>query len=114
MANDVQGSHEVIGDSKWYQCTLKEACVQDALNNYLCDYPYLDGYSPSQIDVKVHQAFNELNVNVSSYPHLHRWYKHVVSFSEQERASFRAEQGKILPRCACKASGDSKNDRQVR
>ncbi|XP_076244196.1 valyl-tRNA synthetase [Calliopsis andreniformis] len=109
--NDTQNSNDVIGDNKWYQCTLNETCVQDAMNNYLGDHPYLDGYSPSQIDVKVHQTFNKLNVNVSSYPHLRRWYKHILSYSEQERASFRAEEGKILPQCTCKIV-DNRNSKK--
>lgn len=103
----------MVGDNDWYQCAVKETCVQDALNTYLGDYPYLDGYSPSQIDVKVHRAFNGSNVNVASYSHLHRWHKHIASYGEQERSSFRAEQGEILPRCACKVHEKSAGRKQV-
>ncbi|XP_076647855.1 valyl-tRNA synthetase isoform X2 [Halictus rubicundus] len=92
----------VISDhDEWCKCTLNETCVQDALNNYLNDYPYLDGYTPSQTDAKVYQTFVELNVNVASYTHLYRWYRHIASYSREERSAFRPEQGKVLPECAC-------------
>ncbi|XP_076670453.1 valyl-tRNA synthetase isoform X1 [Andrena cerasifolii] len=105
-------SNDMVGDNEWYQCAVKETCVQDALNTYLGDYPYLDGYSPSQIDVKVHRAFSGSDVNVATYSHLHRWHKHIASYGEQERSSFRAEQGEILPRCACKVHEKSAGRKQ--
>lgn len=103
----------MIGDNDWYQNTLKENCVQDALNNYLADYPYLDGYNPSQIDTKVHQYFTRLGTDLRNYPHLHRWYKHVASYSEQERSMFRVEEGKILPQCGCKIHDHNNSRKQV-
>ncbi|XP_043252604.1 valine--tRNA ligase isoform X2 [Colletes gigas] len=99
---DVQGDGNTLDDNEWYKSTLKETCVQDALNNYLSDYSYLEGYSPSQTDAKVYQTFVELNVDVTSYPYLHRWYKHVASYSKQEQSVFQAERGKMLLECACK------------
>ncbi|KZC14461.1 PREDICTED: valine--tRNA ligase [Dufourea novaeangliae] len=117
--NDVQltnhnalNSTSMVGDNEWYQCTLKETCVQEALNNYLSDYPYLDGYTPSQIDANVYQAFVELNVNISSYSHLHRWYTHIASYSQEEQSVFRAEQGKILPQCACKVHSNRNSNKK--
>ena len=99
---------------EWYQCAVKEACVQDALNTYLGDYPYLDGYSPSQIDVKVHRAFNGSNVNVASYsalaPLAQNTSRRTASKSDPRSARSR---GKILPRCACKVHEKSAGRKQV-
>lgn len=100
--NDESLAYPTDQDEWCDECTLKESCVQDALNNYLNDYPYLDGYTPSQTDAKVYQTLVQLNVNVASYAHLNRWYRHVASYSRQERSAFRPEQGKLLPKCACK------------
>ena len=90
-----------------------EDCVQDALNNYLADYPYLDGYSPSQIDTKVYQNFTVLGFNLTNYPHLRRWYKHMASYTEQEQSIFRAEEGKILSQCGCKVHDHNNSRKQV-
>lgn len=103
----------MVGDKKWYHKTLKERCVQEALNNYLGDYAYLDGYNPSQIDVKVYQTFIKLDVDFIKYPHLQRWYKHIASFSAQEQSAFRVEQGKILPQCSCKVHNHNNRIKKV-
>ncbi|XP_034193074.1 valyl-tRNA synthetase [Osmia lignaria lignaria] len=108
-----QYDNNVVGDKKWYHKTLKERCVQEALNNYLGDYAYLDGYNPSQIDVKVYQTFVKLDVDFIKYPHLQRWYKHIASFSAQEQSAFRVEQGKILPQCSCKIHDHNNRIKQV-
>lgn len=92
----------MIGDYKWYQSTLNETCIQDALNNYLEDYPYLDGYTPSQADVKIYNILNSLDVQFTNYPHLYRWYNHMETFNEHEKAVFRIEQNTMLPQCTCK------------
>ncbi|XP_017879965.1 valine--tRNA ligase [Ceratina calcarata] len=88
-----------MGDANWYQNTLKETCVQEALNSYLAEYSYLDEYGPSQIDSKVYRTFTILNTDLTKYVHLYRWYKHIASFSEQEQSAFRMEKGRILPLC---------------
>lgn len=98
----LQTNDIVIGDNDWYQSTLREKCVQEALNNYLADYPYLDGYNPSQIDTKVYQIFIKLDNDFTNYPHLRRWYKHIASYNNQEKSMFHAEKGKILSQCGCK------------
>ncbi|XP_031849268.2 valyl-tRNA synthetase [Nomia melanderi] len=111
--NNVENSRHMLDDNEWYKCTLRETCVQDALNNYLTDYPYIGGYTASQIDAKVYQAFAELDVDVARYPHLHRWYRHIASYSEQEQSSFRVEQREILPRCACTIRGSRDSDKRL-
>ncbi|CAK9815121.1 Valine--tRNA ligase [Anthophora plagiata] len=110
--NDIQDDN-LVGAGNWYENTLKETCVQEALNNYLEDYPYLDGYSPSQIDVKIYQTFVKLNTNFMNYPHLYRWYRHVGSYNEQEQSAFRVEKGKILPQCDCKTHDHNNRKNQL-
>ncbi|RLU15419.1 hypothetical protein DMN91_012413 [Ooceraea biroi] len=90
----------VVGDNKWYQSTLNEPCVQEALNNYLANYSYLDGYTPSQQDATVYQLLEELDVNFANYPHLKRWYRHIGTFTDKDKAALRAEQNKIIPQLA--------------
>lgn len=90
----------MVGDGKWYQWTLNELCVQEALNNYLADYPYLDGYTPSQLDSSVYQSLKELNIDFARHLHIQRWYDHVATFTDEEKAMFRAEQNKIIPKLA--------------
>lgn len=90
----------MVGDGKWYQCTLNESCVQEALNNYLADYPYLDGYTPSQLDSSVHRSLKELNIDFARCLHIKRWYDHIATFTDGEKAAFRAEQNKIKPKLA--------------
>ncbi|KAL6254260.1 hypothetical protein P5V15_014875 [Pogonomyrmex californicus] len=92
----------VIGDGKWYQWALNELCVQEALNNYLADYPYLNGYTPSQLDAMVHQSLKELSIDFANHLHIKRWYNHLATFTDEEKATFCAEQNKIIPKFAYK------------
>ncbi|XP_014607810.1 PREDICTED: valine--tRNA ligase [Polistes canadensis] len=103
----------MIGDNNWYQSTLNEKCIQDALNHYLEDYPYLDGYTPSQADVKTYNIFNSIDVQFSNYPHLYRWYNHMETFNEHEKAAFRIEQNTMLPQCTCEDHKNSNNNSQL-
>lgn len=91
----------MVGDGGWYQSTLSESCVQKALNSYLADYPYLDGYTPSQLDSSVHRSLTELNVDLARHPHVKRWYDHIATFTDGEKAVFRAEQNRMIPKLAC-------------
>lgn len=91
---------DMVGDGEWYQSTLNETCVQEALNNYLVDYPYLDGYTPSQLDSSVHRSLKKLNIDLARHPYIKRWYDHIGTFTDEEKAVFRAEQNKIIPKLA--------------
>lgn len=103
----------MVGDSQWYQWALNEPCVQEALNNYLADYPYLDGYTPSQLDSTVHQSLKELNTNFSNHLHLTRWYNHFATFTVKEKAVLRVEQNKIIPQLTYKCRQNSSDTFQV-
>jgi len=57
------------------------------LNKYLENYSYVDGYEPSQEDVSSFFSVG-WEPDVKKYPHANRWYKHIQSFSDSERALF--------------------------
>ncbi|XP_012257188.2 valine--tRNA ligase isoform X1 [Athalia rosae] len=94
--SDVSNATEVIGDRRWCEHALNETCVQDALNNFLADYPYLAGYTPSQADVKTHEALKSLRINFTHRQHLLRWFKHIESYDRRERSSFRVDPGETF------------------
>ncbi|XP_011864284.1 PREDICTED: valine--tRNA ligase [Vollenhovia emeryi] len=98
--NDTKYNSNMVGGGEWYQSALNELCVQEALNNYLADYPYLDGYTPSQLDSSVHQSFKQLNIDLTRHLHIKRWYDHVATFTDEEKAVFRAEQNEMIPKLA--------------
>lgn len=90
--------------------------MQKALNSYLADYPYLDGYTPSQLDSSVHRSLMKSNVDLAMHPHVKRWCNHIATFTDEERAAFRPEQSKIIPKLACVEEhqrADSNNSFQV-
>jgi len=57
------------------------------LNKHLEAYSYVDGYIPTQGD---NETFEALNVppNATQFPHLARYYKHLKSYSAEERKHF--------------------------
>ncbi|KAL6072991.1 Elongation factor 1-beta, variant 3 [Balamuthia mandrillaris] len=61
-------------------------------NGHLADKSYINGFLPSQDDVKI---FNEVSKALPQGPeekfvHAYRWFKHIKSFSEEEKAAFGA------------------------
>ena len=66
------------------------------LNNFLADNSYLSGYTPSQADVSVWNAFNG-KAPTGNVPHVQRWYRHIASFTQQERSAWG---GQALPQVA--------------
>ncbi|XP_015600772.1 valine--tRNA ligase isoform X1 [Cephus cinctus] len=93
---------EVVGSDNWYLSTLNENCVQDALDSYLAEYPYIDGYTVSQADLKVYSAISALRIDFNHRPHLRRWLYHIKSFNVHEKSVFRSEHGQILSQCTFK------------
>lgn len=80
--------------------------MQEALNNYLADYPYLDGYTPSQLDSMVYRSLKGSDINFANRLYLERWYNHIATFTDEEKAVLRAEQNKIIPQLAYKHKED--------
>lgn len=58
------------------------------LNTFLEGASYIEGYLPSQADVEVFAAIGETKVD--AFPHIARWYKHIASYTEEERKAFPA------------------------
>uniref|UniRef100_A0A6G1SFC4 Elongation factor 1-beta n=1 Tax=Aceria tosichella TaxID=561515 RepID=A0A6G1SFC4_9ACAR len=57
-----------------------------ALNEKLADFPYVSGYTASQADV---EQLKQLPAEVDKkYVHVHRWSKHMASFTEAEKKAF--------------------------
>jgi len=66
---------------------LKTQAGVKALNEFLADKSYMDGYAATTSDTAI---FNQLASAPSSFPHALRWYNHIASFSMEEKASFAA------------------------
>merc|ERR1711872_319716 len=57
---------------------LKSAAGVKALNEYLAENSYIEGYVPSQADTAVYEAL--AGAPGSDCPHALRWYNHIKSF----------------------------------
>ena len=59
-----------------------------ALNAFLADHSYIEGFVPSQADAAVFDALKGKAPNKASYPHAARWYAHIASFEASGRKQF--------------------------
>jgi len=66
---------------------LKSAAGLKALNEFLAEKSYIEGYLPTTTDTAI---LSQLSSEPSSYPHALRWYAHISSFSVVEKQVFRA------------------------
>merc|ERR1712071_389074 len=60
---------------------LKTAKGVEALNSFLSDKSYIEGYTPSQADVTSFAAL--AGAPASSHAHALRWYNHIKSFGAE-------------------------------
>jgi len=60
-----------------------------ALNAHLYTRSYINGYQPSQQDVKIYEVVGKAAVDLTPYPHLSRWVKHLGAFSGAERSAWK-------------------------
>jgi len=58
------------------------------LNQYLADRSYVDGYQPSQADVSALKQVGKAP-DAQKYAYVSRWFSHISSFADEERAKFR-------------------------
>merc|ERR1711868_57347 len=58
---------------------LKSAAGVKALNEYLAEHSYIEGYVPSQADTAVFEALS--GAPKSDTPHALRWHNHIKSFA---------------------------------
>jgi elongation factor 1-beta len=66
---------------------LKTESGVAALNKFLADASYIQGFKPTTSDTAI---FTQLASSPDSFSHALRWYKHIASFSAEEKASFAA------------------------
>lgn len=83
----------------------------EELNEKLADFPYVNGYTPSQADV---EQLKQLPAKYDQFVHVKRWAKHLASFSEADKKAFPgapspAPAGKA-PAPAPKKGGDDDDD----
>merc|ERR1712045_517982 len=58
-----------------------------ALNSFLEDHSYIEGFVPSQADVAVFDAAKKAPAK-DKFPHAARWYAHILSFEASGRKQF--------------------------
>merc|ERR1711976_900842 len=66
---------------------LTSAAGLKALNAFLADNSYIEGYVPSQADTAVFDAMKKAP-SKADYPHAARWYAHIASFEASGRKQF--------------------------
>jgi elongation factor 1-beta len=71
--------------SRFASVTTKDELT--ALNTHLSSVSYIDGWTPSSTDADVFAKFKQ-PPSAKDYAHVARWYKHVESFSKDERAKY--------------------------
>lgn len=59
-----------------------------ALDAYLAEHSYIEGFVPSQADAAVFDALKNKCPDRSKYPHAERWYKHIESYEAGSRKQF--------------------------
>jgi len=73
---------------------LKSDAGLAQLNDFLASRSYVEGYQPTTADVDVHKAVGKLP-DAKKYPHVARYYNHISSFSQEERAKFAKGQAPV-------------------
>ena len=65
----------------------KDAGVK-ALNTYLAEHSYIEGYVPTQGDSAVFDALKGKSPDRATYPHAERWFSHIKSFESAAKKQF--------------------------
>lgn len=65
----------------------KDAGVK-ALNTYLAEHSYIEGYVPTQADSAVFDALKGKSPDRATYPHAERWFSHIKSFESAAKKQF--------------------------
>merc|ERR1712234_70608 len=91
---------------------LKSAAGVKALNEFLAEHSYIEGYVPSQADTAVFEAL--AGTPKADTPHALRWYNHVKSFGagmkQFAKASKNAADYTTGAAAAAAASNDDDDD----
>merc|ERR1711970_980525 len=70
---------------------LKSGAGVKALNEFLAEHSYIEGYVPSQADTAVYEAL--AGPPKADTPHALRWYNHIKSFGAGMKQFAKASQG---------------------
>merc|ERR1712168_1502662 len=65
---------------------LKTECGLKALNDYLSTRSYIEGYVPSKADISIYSSLG--CTPCEEYMHAARWYRHISSYSSDEKSNF--------------------------
>merc|ERR1711872_357969 len=89
---------------------LKSAAGVKALNEYLAENSYIEGYVPSQADTSVFEALS--GAPKSDTPHALRWYNHIKSFAAGMKQFPKAEKdaSAYVSGAAASAAADDDDD----
>jgi len=77
------------------------------LNKHLEDKSYVDGYTPSQADVEALSSFSSVDEKLV---HAARWHRHISSFSNSDRTSWRAAAAAPVAETAAPSKAASNDD----
>ncbi|KFD47644.1 hypothetical protein M513_11507 [Trichuris suis] len=83
---------------------LKTAAGLSEVNKTLESQSYINGYCPTSVDA---DFFHQISTPSDAYPHLQRWYRHMESFTEEEKATW--EKCTIGERIDAKAAPDDED-----
>jgi len=61
---------------------LDKPAGQTVLEKFFGEKSYVDGYTPSQADIAVHNAL-KTSPDSAKFPHTARWYRHITSFKAE-------------------------------
>merc|ERR1712134_113207 len=87
---------------------LKSAAGVKALNEYLAENSYIEGYVPSQADTSVFEALN--GAPGADAPHALRWYNHIKSFGAGIKQFAKSERTDYASGAAAAADDDDDVD----
>merc|ERR1712137_775595 len=79
---------------------LKTEKGVEALNTFLADKSYIEGYAPCQADVATLNALSK--APASSFPHALRWFNHIKSFGAESSSFPGAKAPAAAPAAAAK------------
>merc|ERR1711951_127424 len=89
---------------------LKSAAGVKALNEFLAEHSYIEGFVPSQADTAVFEAL--AGAPKSDTPHALRWYNHIKSFAAGMKQFPKAEKdaSAYVSGAAASAAADDDDD----
>merc|ERR1711962_70094 len=90
---------------------LKSAGGIKALNEYLAENSYIEGYVPSQADTSVFEALS--GAPGADAPHALRWYNHIKSFGAGIKQFAKSEKTDYASAAAAPPAADDDDDDDV-